>query len=196
MGRKLLFGLPGLLLVTSIGQSATVTFSGSGTTGTMSPGVPWLLVANDSSLGGSGISVWGTPGLAQDETTWPAADGVLSSLTITFTGLPAGVSINEAADPGGYNDSTRFQSNGGVDWTETFTGTNTVTFTAPAGQSVPAGGSFFVNIGFVGGTVSTVNFTGAFNGTAAPEPATLSMTGLALMGLAFAGSRKWKRAGQ
>jgi hypothetical protein len=136
-----------------------------------------------------GFSVFGSPGLGAGEVAWPSGVGTLQSFTITFTGLPSGVSIDQTPDPGGFNDTTRMYGGAAV-FTPSFTGSNTVTFTAPAGSNLTAGTQVFVNIAFTGGTVTTVQFSGSWNG--ATSVPTLSKWGLALCSLLLMGLALWK----
>ena len=181
-GQSVLWSLAALLAC-PFAQGATINFSGSGVSGTINPdALPWVLTPNDTGIGISprGISVWGTPGLSGGNDIWPAGNGAAIAFTITFSGLAGGITIDSSADPNpsGFDDFTRFHSNGdSVIWTPSVGG-NTVTFTAPGGGSLTAGTPFFTNIAFSGGLVYTVTFSGMWTTSDVPEPGTLSLVGL------------------
>ncbi|HLK69456.1 MAG TPA: hypothetical protein VKU19_38760 [Bryobacteraceae bacterium] len=187
-----------LLLACCSGLKAgNIDFSGSGTSGTINPGsLPWRLISDDATGTGlncspptvnrCGISVWGMPGLGSFSQNWPAATDPALSLTITFTGLAPGVTIDQAADPArtGFDDFTRFHEIGdSIVWTPSYTGGNSVTFTAPKGFELDSGDDFFVNVAFTGGMISTASFTGSWStrsSSAVPEPGTLLLAAAAV----------------
>jgi hypothetical protein len=162
-----------------------ISFSGSGTSGTIAPGNPWLINSahtNDS---------WGSPGVLALATLWPGSPTPqdITDFTITFTGLPTGVTIDPASlstGPCGRNDEfiigTEFCSSYDagitpfVPWTPTLSnGDDTITW---EGGFFPytilnGGASYFVSIFFTG-PVSSVTFTGGWSTPAAvPEPGSL-----------------------
>jgi hypothetical protein len=200
------FALLAALTVSSIGQSATIDFSGSGTSGTIPPGsMAWVVTPDDATTMGldcisptvnrCDISVWGVPGLGALSLTWPSGNGDALSFTVTFTGLPGGVTIDQTADPApnSFDDFTRFQDITNLTltavWTPSYTGGNSVTFTDPSAGGMPAGDVFFVNVAFTGGTVDAATFTGDWTTDApvagVPEPGSLSLAGLVLVGAAM-----------
>jgi len=148
-----------LLPLLVVAGHAQITFSGSGSSGVLNPGQPWEVTPNSQTVdpGFRGVSVWGTPGLGFGDDVWTGSPGVVG-FTITFLNLPAGVTIDQTPNSGGFNDDTRFAGLDGL-WVPIFTGGNTVTFIGST-DSLSAGSPFFVNVAFAGGTVTTVNFTG------------------------------------
>jgi PEP-CTERM motif len=185
--------LLGALAAASVAQGGTISFSGLGFSGTMNPNsLPWVVTANDTSVssGFRGISVWGTPGLGAGNDAWPSGIGSATAFTITFTGLPNGVTIDQTADPTpfSFDDYTRFQSpNGSSVWTPNYSGGNSVTFTAPGPMT--AGTNFFVNVAFTGGAVNdSIGFNGSF--TTTPEPGSLSLMFVGLAGAAILARRR------
>ena len=178
------------------GQCATIAFSGSGASGTINPdSLPWLLVPNDSTtplncgpgtINRCDISVWGVPGLGAANATWGDSSASAVAFTITFTNLPGGVTIDQTSDPdpSSFDDYTRFiDLDDSVVWTPSYSGGNTVTFTGP-GDQLSFGTDFFLNIAFTGGNIETADFTGSWTVASVPEPGTLALTGLVLLGAA------------
>src|SRR5262249_41191776 len=114
--RRIVWGAAVLGLLLGLGGSARadlITFSGSGTSGTIStpPGsVSWTLVTDPLN---PAQDVWGIPGIGLGSLGWPGS-GTETQFTITFTGLPAGVVINPlpVPTPGGFTDATRFEVEG------------------------------------------------------------------------------------
>jgi hypothetical protein len=138
--------------------------------------------------------VWGSPGLSTGTDTWPALTGEAVEFSITFTGLPGGVTIDQSADPTplSFNDFTRFHSTGdSTIWTPTYSGGNTVTFDPPSGFSLAPGTDFFVNIAFTGGPVNGVQFTGDFiTAATVPEPGSLLLVAVGLLSAALCARRR------
>jgi hypothetical protein len=138
--------------------------------------------------------VWGTPGLGDAYETWPAGSDPAIAFSITFTGLPVGVTIDEAADPHptSSDDFTRFHNAADtVIWIPTYTGGNSATFNAPGAYSMPSGTQFYINIAFSGGAVNSVTFTGDFETTGVlpvggvPEPGSLALVAMTLSAAAL-----------
>ena len=166
------------------GVCGTINFSGSGSSGSIAPNaLPWSLLPASENLF-RGVSVWGVPGFGNGNATWPSGNGNALSFTITFTGLPGGVSIDQTPDPNptGANDFTRFhRGDDGVIWIPGYTGGNSVTFTAPI--IMPAGTDFFVNVAFTGDVGSSVSFTGNWDTDvkAVPEPGSFGLLAVAIL---------------
>jgi hypothetical protein len=162
--------LIGLLAGSSISQASTITFSGSGTSGTIStpPGsIPWAYPGSDA-----GVFAWGTPGLFDGIATWGGANSE-SEFTITFTGLPAGVTITPIdLTVGGSTPTTRFDDvTQSIDWNGTISPDgHTVDFVAPAGSPLKPGDGFFINVAFSASAGSSVSFSGAFDPQASAVP--------------------------
>jgi hypothetical protein len=190
----------GLLGESSVSEANYIPFSGSGTSGTIAtpPGsITW------SYPGASGGTfAWGTPGLGAGELNWPASASV-SELTVSFTGLPGGVSILGPVDTtsGGFLLTTRLSDDSkGVAWPGTISGAgNSVTFFAPSGQPLSPNDSFFVNVVFTASAGSSVNFTGAFDpqlGPTVPEPSSIILLGTStLAGIGYFLGRRRRAEG-
>jgi hypothetical protein len=174
--------LIGFVIVFVATAQAGIIFSGSGTSGTLSPGGPWIINFADTDS-------WSIPGVANGTVPWNGSVAAWD-FHISFSGLPQGVVIS--TDYG--TDCTGGVSGGTVmcsepwdtPWTPTLDGPSAISFVAP-GPMYPDD-SFFVNIMFTG-PVSSVDFTGEWS-TAVPEPATLGLLGASLFGLAIAGFRR------
>ncbi len=181
-------------------DSPIYSFTGSGTTGS-------LVGSNEVwQYGGlpppstSDVN-WGSPGIgANGQGLGGASYGETISATdfqITFAKpLDAGQINNSGGCGGGNNGGTAFCSFVGanpVQWPATF-GTDSITFDAPPGVSLKQGGAYFVNIFLSPGEgVSGGSFSGDWSaeGTAVPEPASLSMLGAGL--LSFGWFRRRRR---
>ena len=172
MLRKLAFLLC-LVVVASPALFADITFSGSGSSGTIAPGQPF-------NYNFDGNFDWGVPGVGNGLATWsgPTIDG----FTITFSGLPRGVGI----DPGSLGSGCNGGFSGGTvfcaspysqPWVATLSNNDTsITFMAQSGGDLLTNGDqFFVNIDLTG------NANGAaFSGTwqePVPEPGSMVLFG-------------------
>ena len=199
--------MPLVVLAVAAGTAApaaTIAFSGSGTSGTINPdSLLWTLVPDDSTVcctptppnpAARDISVWGIPELGSSDEFWPSGVGDAVSFSITFTGLPGGVTIDQTADPAptGFDDYTRFHNGDDtIIWTPSYSDGDTVTFTASTpSEYLSAGTPFYVNIAFTGGTVDTVDFTGDWTTAEVPEPGSLSLAVLAFLGMAAFARRR------
>jgi hypothetical protein len=164
---------------------ADITFSGSGTSGSIAPGLMWSF---DETTVFRGLPVWGVPGLGDGNATWTGS-GPVDDFTITFTGL----TIDQTPDPNptGVGDFTRFHLADDTPWTASFIGTDTVHFTAPdPSHWLYPGTQFFVNIAFTDQNVETVTFTGSWS-EPVPEPSSLLLIGTGLIGAAGSLRRKF-----
>jgi hypothetical protein len=186
----------GLLAAARLAQAGTISFAGSGSSGTIalpSGSVPWSVQLDTVN---PPQSSWGIPGLMKGLVSWPAGNGSLTGFDVTFTGLPSGVSINPSpapTSPFGSDNSTRFSdTTQGFLFDRSLSG-NSVTFTAPAGKSVSPGDNLFVNVVFTG-NAGPVTFSGHLTTTdtiaATPEPAALTLVGSGALGLLACA---WKR---
>jgi hypothetical protein len=162
-----------------------IPFSGSGFSGTVvpSPGAGAWSVQHSNS--------WGIPGVDQGVRLWTRG-GTETAFTVTFTNLPAGVTIA----PGGNTQFSTPPASATSAWAPSFSPDGrTVTFTAPAGGGLTPGTLFHVTVSFTGNVgPGGVAFAGAFDpqdAPSAPEP-----SGLALLGTAttcLAGYFGWRR---
>jgi hypothetical protein len=171
-----------VLCLCAVGARADVVvipFSDSGTSGTIAPGESW-------SVDDFGTFSWGSPGVGEGVLPWPGPPTPqdITDFTITFTGLPTGVTIDPTslATPaqdcaGNANGGTVFCSSFPslfTQWIPTLSnGNDTITWEAPAGISLNGGDNYFANIFFTG-AVSSVTFTGGWSSpTPVPEPGSL-----------------------
>jgi hypothetical protein len=144
-------------------------FSGSGRSGTIAPDITWLTI-------GTNIHQW-TTGFAH----WPSSLGGIDDFTMTFTRLPAGVTIGSGA----FN-SMFFTPGGVIPWHSAISNhdrTGTITFTAPnmAGE-LSHGDLFAITINLSnshGLPVNGVRFSGSWS--AVPEPSSLLLFGSGLL---------------
>lgn len=168
-----------------------IPFSGSGSSGTIDPGVSWtLLPAIDQSPQNS---VWGVPGYQQGVLLWPSPTFGATDFHVTFTDLPQGVTIDNAPPNGCVGQGLVMCSvEGGANlWTSVLNGPNSVSFFAPSGVVMVQFDQFFVNIPF-NAPLDHVTFTGEWTQSAAiPEPGSLALFGTGLLGLAGTLRRKF-----
>ena len=171
----------GALAAASLTAQAGIvrTFSGSGASGFLDPvgsSEPW---AYANPFSGSDVG-WGSPGIgagvAPSNETVPVTD-----FEITF------------ASPIDSNTATQFVSTTGGRWTAVFDPAtpDSVAFVALAGTVLDPGQDYFVNIFLLPGDgVSGEAFSGAWTGSAVPEPASLALLVSALFGFGLARRRK------
>ena len=175
--KKSVFGLAlCLCAVTARADFIVIPFSGSGTSGTIAPGEPWAINA-------FGTMSWGSPGVGLGILAWPGPPTPqdITDFTITFRGLPAGVTIDPASLATAAQDCAGGPGGGTVFCSETPAAIyqwipslspdhDTITWEAPAGGALFGGDDYFVNIFFTG-AVPGVTFTGAWTSPVpVPEP--------------------------
>jgi hypothetical protein len=181
---RFLCGVSLLFVACAAIASATIVipFSGSGSSGTIAPGEPWI-------INQLGTFNWGTPGIGLSFGTWNGSIAV-EDFTITFTSFTNGQQITnlETGPTCGTGSQTVLCLASGTltPWTPVLSnGGTTVTFTAPGGQMMLPGDSFYINIYFSSDPGSTVTFTGGWSQETVPEPFTLALTGLGCLTVAI-----------
>lgn len=186
MASKVLGGALGVLAAASLAVAAhagTVTFSGSGSSGTTSGGAA-MPFAEDI----DGTISWGIPGVDLGITTSPFGSPV-DSFDLVFTGSggidSASITLgNSSGCAGGDTGGTTFCTvASSTPWTATLVSADEIQFTANPGNLLEPGEDFFVNVFFDGN--APTSFTGT--ATTVPEPATwgLLIAGLGLTGYAL-----------
>jgi hypothetical protein len=178
------------LFVAALSASAsTIPFSGSGHSGQMAPGQPWIYDAFRT-IADPGDS-WGSPGAGKGFDQWNEATPV-TGFEITFD-LPTAVSIDPAAPSFGFYSYDSTGTNRYA-WTPTLMNSNgvlnEVTFNDPTGDpALTNGESFYINIYFTSiGQITDSAFSGEFLSPSAPtpEPASLPLIITGIAGLAWA----------
>ena len=184
--RVLLFSC--LLVIASIPAFGDITFSGSGFSGSLPPGVGFNYDFSGSTPEGN----WGIPGVGGFALAWPGSINV-NSFVVTFnlagTGAaidPAQIAIGNAADCNG-SGTTFCVAPYFVSWTADLINPDTIQFFAPAGDVLTPGAGFFVQVYFSGPDPSGASFSGTW---LTPEPGAIMLFGSGLLGLAGVLRRK------
>jgi hypothetical protein len=177
----------GFCAVAARADNIVIAFSGSGSSGTITPGGQWVINANSTDS-------WGIPGYGDGAINWPGPGGEINDLTITFSGLPTGVEIDELSSDECTDDATGLCDVAtGTAWTGTISdGGAEVTFTAPDGTYLGAGDPFFVNVLFSGDEGTTVTFTGGWS-SPVPEPSSVILLLTTLLAVAFVARKRIAR---
>ena len=176
--RKLVLMFCVVLAAVATASAGSISFTGSGTSGTIDPGQPF---AYDS----DGLPDWGVPGVSGGLATWsgPPVDG----FTINFD-LPQGISI-DPMDLGTTCDGTASggtvfcSSPFGQPWDVESLTANSITFQAPDGEVLTNGDPFFINIFFTGGDPAGASFSGEWETSPVPEPNSLLLMGSGVLGI-------------
>ena len=176
-------------LLATGGFAATLSFSGTGLSGTINPGTtPWVTNAN-------GTSSWSIPGVGNGTVALQGTD-TFSDFHIAFGGLPQGATLTTNFSTGGCDDNMEniFCDNSSrVVWTGVLDGPNAISFYAPNGDpGLQPGESFYVNLFFQGGTPGeTLTFEGSWTQDGGvPEPATFALAGLGLAAIGLTTRRR------
>ena len=180
MMRKLVLMFCVVLATVATASAGSISFTGSGTSGTIDPGQPFTYDFDNAGFEPD----WGVPGVNGGLATWngPTVNG----FTISFD-LPGGVSI----DPMNLGTTCDGTASGGTvfcagpfgqPWDVEALTANSITFQAPDGELLTNGDPFFINIFFTGGDPAGVSFNGEWLTSPVPEPNSLLFLGSGVLG--------------
>lgn len=177
-----------VLLASIAGVAGVIPFSGSGSSGVVSPGQPFAYNFD----GGVFEPDWGIPGVANGVSDWNGP--TIDQFAITFD--PAvGISLDPlnlgtACNGGSYDGDVFCASPFSQTWRVTTLSTDSITFTAlPGGDLLINADPLSVNVFFTGGDFNGASFSGDWV-TPVPEPGGIVLFGSAILGLAGIFRRK------
>lgn len=180
--RKVLLMLCLMMLAAATASAGNISFTGSGSSGTIDPGQPFSYDFDNATYEPD----WGVPGINNGLATWTGP--TVYGFTITFN-LPPGVDI----DPLNLGTTCDGTSSGGTvfcaspfgqPWDVEHLTTNSITFIAAPGDAPLASGDpFFINIFFSGGDPNGASFNGEWITSPVPEPNSLLLMGSGVLGL-------------
>lgn len=186
--RKLVLLLCLIITASMTAVAGDISFSGSGSSGTIAPGQPFSYNYDHAVVEPD----WGVPGVGATLATWNGP--TIGQFTITFS-LPAGISIDAlnlgtTCNGGSFSGTSFCASPYSQPWNVTNLTSNSITFTAlPGGDLLTNGDPFFVNIFFAGGDPNGASFSGEWV-PAVPEPGSLILFGSGILGAAALLRRK------